>query len=144
MDGFDLKEIKGRFTNSVYQRGVRYFQDGRVGDLYQDSARQIWAAKVRGSKSYQVEIEEDEDWFSYECNCPAFDKYNEPCKHIAAVLLKIHQQEHSSFFHKNSPNPNEQRAKFRQEQEERQKQRQLEYERQRERQTRLICQATNQ
>lgn len=123
---YDLKEIKGRFTNTVYQRGLRYFQDGRVGDLFHDPVRQIWSAKVKGSKSYIVEILKDDERFSYDCNCPAFDQYVQ-CKHIAAVLLKIYEQEHSSFSKKNTTNHNELHRK----QLELLKQRQQELERQR-------------
>ena len=144
MDGIYLQDIKDRFTNSVYQRGLRYFQDGRVGELYHDLVRQTWTAKVRGSKYYQVEILEGEDTFSFDCTCPAFDQYVEPCKHLVAVLLKISQQQDSSFSRMNSANQNQQLSESGRKQEELWKQRQLEYERQRkEQQAAYIKQLTN-
>ena len=78
-DVIDLKEIKSMFTNPVYQRGLKYFQDGRVKDLFHDQVRDCWYAKVSGSKSYQVEIWEAGEEISCECSCPAFDQYWEPC-----------------------------------------------------------------
>lgn len=82
-------DIKDIFTNAVYRRGRGYYQEGRVKDLFYDPVGNIWAAKVRGTKTYEVTIEEDEGGISSECNCPAYNQYWEPCKHIAAVMLKI-------------------------------------------------------
>lgn len=48
-------------------------------------------AEVRGTQTYEVEIVAKEDGISCNCDCPAFDEYWGPCKHIAAVLLKIHE-----------------------------------------------------
>src|SRR3954470_11688627 len=62
-DVIDLKEIKSMFTNPVYQRGLKYFQDGRVKDLFHDQVRDCWYAKVSGSKSYQVEYGKQEKKF---------------------------------------------------------------------------------
>ncbi|WP_332691743.1 DEAD/DEAH box helicase [Halalkalibacter lacteus] len=91
IDQLTKDDIKDIFTNAVYRRGLGYYREGRVSDLYHDPVRNIWAAKVRGSKSYHVTIEEDEIGISSKCNCPAYDQYWEPCKHIAAVMLKIYE-----------------------------------------------------
>ncbi len=83
-------DIKDIFSYAVYRRGLGYYREGRVRELYHDPVRNIWAAKVRGSKSYHVTIEDDNPGISSECTCPAYNQYYEPCKHIAAVMLKIH------------------------------------------------------
>ncbi|WEG11138.1 DEAD/DEAH box helicase [Pullulanibacillus sp. KACC 23026] len=90
IDQLTKDEIKELFTNTVYRRGRSYYRDGRVRDLYYDADKKTWQAKVRGSKSYKVTIEDDELGLSTECDCPAYDQYWGPCKHIAAVLLNIH------------------------------------------------------
>ena len=84
-------DIKDIFSSAVYRRGRSYFQEDRVKDLFYDSVSEIWTAKVRGSKNYEVTIEEDGDGIFTECNCPAYKQYREPCKHIAAVMLKIQE-----------------------------------------------------
>ncbi|WP_227937562.1 DEAD/DEAH box helicase [Alkalihalobacillus deserti] len=81
------------FKNTTFRRGQGYYKEGRVRDLYCDPVRNIWTAKVKGTKVYQVVIEEEDNEISSECNCPAFNQYSEPCKHIAAVLLKIYNSD---------------------------------------------------
>ena len=51
-------EIKDMFTNPVYNRGLKYYREGRVRDLHYNPVRNSWAAMVRGSESYEVTIEE--------------------------------------------------------------------------------------
>lgn len=101
LDELNINLIKDLFTNAVYHRGSRYYQEGRVRDLVYDPPRKTWSAKVRGTKSYTVKIEEAGNVLSYECNCPAFRQYDEPCKHIAAVLLKINEGENSKKIPQN-------------------------------------------
>ncbi|GAA0380510.1 DEAD/DEAH box helicase [Bacillus horti] len=86
-----LAEIKEMFTSTIYKRGLGYYDEGRVRDIAHDSVRNIWTAKVKGSKSYTVTIEADDFGVSSECNCPAYDQYYNDCKHIAAVLIHIYQ-----------------------------------------------------
>ncbi|WP_428910017.1 SNF2 helicase associated domain-containing protein [Niallia sp. Krafla_26] len=96
-----VSDIREYFSNAVYHRGKKYFEQGRVRGLHFDPVRQIWTAQVRGTNPYQVEIFEDRYRFSYECDCPAFEKYEEPCKHIAAVLLKMYESKKVSSISKN-------------------------------------------
>ncbi|MCQ6280497.1 SNF2 helicase associated domain-containing protein [Bacillus sp. EB600] len=135
-------DIKNIFSNTVYHRGLRYFQEGRVRDLYHDPVRNIWAAKVRGSKFYQVTIEEDDgNGISSECNCPAYNQYGGSCKHIAAVCLKIYEHEHTNFSSSN----NQKYSDLKRKQEEILKLRQQEAERlKEERQAVYVKQLTNQ
>jgi superfamily II DNA or RNA helicase/uncharacterized Zn finger protein len=106
IDELTKDDIKDIFSSAVYRRGIGYYKEGRVRDLLHDPIRNIWTAKVKGSKTYKVTIEDDEFAISSECNCPAYDQYWKPCKHIAAVMLKIHESAHgtsmissSSQFH---------------------------------------------
>lgn len=90
IDQLTKSEIKRMFTTTTYQRGLKYYKSGRVRNLYYDPINYKWSAEVRGTHTYEVEIVDD-DGISYNCDCPAFDEYWGPCKHIAAVLLKIHE-----------------------------------------------------
>lgn len=69
-----------------------------------------------------------------ECNCPAYAQYWEPCKQIAAVMLKIHDQEQSGFT-TDASTISAFFADHRRKQEEATKRRQAEYEKQQEEHT---------
>ncbi|HJV15994.1 MAG TPA: DEAD/DEAH box helicase [Bacillales bacterium] len=138
-------DIKDIFTNTVYKRGVGYYREGRVRDLYHDPVRNIWSATVRGSKSYKVTIEEDEFGINSECNCPAYGQYWEPCKHIAAVMLKIHDQEQNVFSTSDTSGRSNFLTEARRKQVEEVRRRQSEYEKlQEERMAVYVTQLTNQ
>lgn len=92
IDLLTKSEIKRMFTTTTYQRGLKYYKSGRVRNLYYDPINYKWGAEVRGTQTYEVEIVAKEDGISCNCDCPAFDEYWGPCKHIAAVLLKIHER----------------------------------------------------
>lgn len=126
------------FTDTVFRRGKSYYEQGRVRDLVFDPVRMSWYAKVKGTKVYHVTVQKDEDELIGECNCPAFDKYLEPCKHVAAVLLKI--QESESW---NSREPISS-VSYQQQLKEKQKQQELERQRlQQERQKKYLKHLTN-
>lgn len=84
-------DIKDMFPAEVYRRGHRYYQEGRVQII--DYFGNNWITNVRGSKSYKVLIQEDGDVIETNCSCPAFEKYWNPCKHVAAALLEIYERE---------------------------------------------------
>lgn len=145
IDQFSKDDIKDMFTNAVYRRGRSYYQEGRVGDLVHDPVKKIWTTKVRGSKAYQVTIEDHELGISSKCNCPAYAQYWEPCKHIAAVMLKIHDMIERESSSSSSYNDNQSFFARKRKQEEEFQKRQLELERQREeRQVVYLKELTNQ
>jgi SNF2 family DNA or RNA helicase/uncharacterized Zn finger protein len=138
-------DIKDMFTDAVYRRGLGYFQEGRVRDLSHDPVKNIWGAKVRGSKTYLVTIEDDGFGISSDCNCPAYDKYWEPCKHIAAVMLKIHDNTQGEIVFSNPHQENQSFLDRKRIQEKEFQNQQLELERKREeRQAAYVKQLTNQ
>ncbi len=80
---FGQDQIRDLCTEQSYQRGIRYFQEGRVKIIDASPSRIV--ATVIGTQSYRVEI--DLDKFSADCNCPYdFEGY---CKHIVATFLAI-------------------------------------------------------
>jgi SNF2 family DNA or RNA helicase len=88
---FTKSEIKERFPVSFYQRGLTYFQNGRVSELTYDQEDQSYRAYVNGSSEYGVLIELlGDNWFG-SCECQAFQTYG-TCKHLAAVLIAISEE----------------------------------------------------
>lgn len=76
-------QIRELCTEQSFQRGLRYFEEGRV-QIREASSSQI-VATVIGTDNYRVEI--DLDNFSAVCNCPYdLEGY---CKHIVAAFLAI-------------------------------------------------------
>ena len=83
------KEIRSFCGSTMYSRGESYFLSGKVTNLAYDPEQHSFHAVVKGTKRYNVNVVIDEESVSAECDCPAFDSWYGPCKHIAAVLLQI-------------------------------------------------------
>ncbi len=82
------------FYRVILARGRQYYHAGKVKDLaYEDGE---WTASVKGSRTYRVaiELDEDDDIESMTCTCP-FAEDGESCKHMAAVLMAIEKKQQS-------------------------------------------------
>ncbi|MGG6312714.1 SNF2 helicase associated domain-containing protein [Paenibacillus macerans] len=83
-----IKLLCGRIA---YERGEAYYRTGKVNFLRIDHGSRVYEATVSGAGHYHVSAQIDQHGDVHaECNCPAFYSYNNYCKHIAAVLLGIH------------------------------------------------------
>ncbi|GJM82703.1 hypothetical protein HMSSN139_51990 [Paenibacillus sp. HMSSN-139] len=83
-----IKLLCGRIA---YERGEAYYRTGKVTFLRIDHGSRVYEAAVSGTGHYHVALQIDQHGDVHaECNCPAFYSYNNYCKHIAAVLLGIH------------------------------------------------------
>ncbi len=83
---FDQSQLRDLCTEQSFQRGQRYFEEGRVKIREASPSRIV--AGVIGNDSYQVEI--DLDRFSANCSCPYdLEGY---CKHIIAAFLAIENE----------------------------------------------------
>ncbi len=80
--------LKDMFGNTLYQRGLTYYNQGRVRNLIYSEEEGIWLATVYGSKHYHVELEFLQDEIAHFCDCPAHSTYDQ-CKHIVAVALEV-------------------------------------------------------
>ncbi|UJF16350.1 DEAD/DEAH box helicase [Jeotgalibaca sp. MA1X17-3] len=83
------------FSEATYQKGENLFRGNRVGSLkltHQENSVMIKTI-VKGSKSYEVACINDQihHSLSYECTCPAFEKYMGACKHIVATMLQYNE-----------------------------------------------------
>jgi len=84
----DKKTLQANVNSAYFQRGVRYYNQGRVLHLKQDKDK-ILHGRVSGSgQSYaqQVSFQQfDGKWYFYgDCSCPV----GENCKHVVALLLE--------------------------------------------------------
>jgi hypothetical protein len=83
---FDQSQLRDLCTQQSFQRGLRYFEEGRV-KIKEASCSRI-AAVVLGNDSYRVEI--DLDRLSARCSCPYdLEGY---CKHIVATFLAVERE----------------------------------------------------
>lgn len=79
----DLNRIKTLSTQSSFERGMRYFEEGRV-KIKEASPSKV-VASVAGTDNYRVEVDLKD--LSATCTCP-YD-WEGYCKHIVATLLAI-------------------------------------------------------
>ncbi len=75
--------------DSTYNRGVRYYKSKAVTNVTWSKGLHQYQAIVHGGNDYRVTIRlnNDENDFHYNCNCPAKVKYQGACKHVIAMLL---------------------------------------------------------
>lgn len=73
---------------AAYGRGVAYHADRRVDLLAIDGARAL--ARVRGTRTYQVELRSAAGRPRGVCDCPAFEDAGF-CKHLVAVALAVNE-----------------------------------------------------
>lgn len=83
--GPTIDKIRGLCTESSFERGLEYFQQGRVTDLKQFGKRIM--ATVAGTDDYKVTIHTDTEDIEASCTCP-YD-WGGYCKHIVATLIAL-------------------------------------------------------
>nr|WP_154984695.1 DEAD/DEAH box helicase [Paenibacillus xylanexedens] len=94
MAPFTMMDIKLLCGVTAFKHGEEYQQSGRIGKLAVSEDRRHYQAVVRGTEVYEVKVDlDDAGEIEAHCNCPAYGNYYDYCKHIAAVLLAIHERE---------------------------------------------------
>ncbi len=93
-------------TSSSYSNGCHYYRQGFVRDVHYFKDRNYFTARVRGSKSYIVEVffDETNHLHRYGCSCPVSSNYSGLCKHLVAVLKCI-QANWDTYFPKENALP---------------------------------------
>jgi superfamily II DNA or RNA helicase len=87
-----IKLLCGRFA---YEKGEAYYRERKVTLREEHPAQPLYEATVQGSRLYQIKVGMDEIGdVEAACNCPSYSSFKVPCKHIAAVLLYIHDLQH--------------------------------------------------
>lgn len=83
-------EIKNRCENdSVYRKGLEYYLSGRIHNFTYNKDGTVFQAFVMGTSLYRVMIQKYHGELHTSCTCPAKARYSGDCKHIAAVLIYI-------------------------------------------------------
>ncbi len=79
-------------TKTVFERGMKYFKEGKVSNLKIEETRT--EADVEGTRQdYFVEMEDDSKGFMGDCDCPYMENnHNDYCKHIVAVAMAHDQK----------------------------------------------------
>ena len=97
-------DFENDFEERILQRGYNYYLEGLVDDVFVDGNN--ISAKVDGTEVYSVEVTIDRKKVidSY-CNCPYFEDNNE-CKHIAALLYYINNEDIKEHNKKTSKKQN--------------------------------------
>ena len=92
MEYLTRSEIRSLCTEQSFERGVKYYEQGRIQELEVDGGD--ITASVRGSHDYDVSVDIDENAIRTACNCP-YD-YAGDGKHIVAVLLTVEDKSSGS------------------------------------------------
>ena len=80
-------EIKRIYGETIFERGLEYFKEGRVTSVIKFRGKLI--GEVVGTDRYKTEVDLDD--FGCECSCP----YGRNCKHGVAVLLQYFNGEYT-------------------------------------------------
>ena len=86
-----LHQFEQYIDETILKRGLSYFRDGHVNEP-ERIATGMYEVIVEGTDNYTVQLSLDDGVVTeYVCNCP-YD-YGPVCKHIAAVLFYLQQDE---------------------------------------------------
>lgn len=87
----DPYDLAAEFPERILNRGYTYWSSEAIAHITEDGLGN-WTATVVGSQNYLVKIEaSDYEMVMCRCTCPYAE--DAPCKHIAAVLLELEEQE---------------------------------------------------
>lgn len=104
---FDLADVEAACGPTFYQRGRNYWRQQRVEGLTRmPKDPDGWTALVVGTSPYRVNVWCPDGYLDGQpgsCTCPAFADLG-VCKHIAAVLIALHDA-HGSRLPKTSKPP---------------------------------------
>ncbi|MDR9408890.1 MAG: SWIM zinc finger family protein [Balneolaceae bacterium] len=85
------KQLEDHFRPVILDRARHYFATGAIRNMAQ-SENNTWMAEVQGTEVYLVTIkQENSDLCECRCTCPY--ALEDACKHIAAVLMEIENDE---------------------------------------------------
>lgn len=88
MTEFSAASLRPLAGDKAYQRGERYFAEGRVRVL-QRNAHAV-DGEVAGTYTYRSHLSWEAGHISFECDCPVGDE-GDCCKHVVALALAAEQ-----------------------------------------------------
>jgi hypothetical protein len=80
-----IDNIRECCDKKIFNRAQEYYEDGLVKNISFNSTNEELSAVVSGNQNYSIKICKDHDEVMASCTCP----YDDVCKHIVAVLLKV-------------------------------------------------------
>lgn len=83
-----MNNFKKYFTQTIWNRGKRYYQEDRV-EIIEDDGYYVNAWVCGNYDDYRVKLEMDEDLNNFYCDCPASNEGEKICKHIAATCMQV-------------------------------------------------------
>lgn len=92
-DRFDVATLRETAGDTIYNRGVVYFEDGDVEIISLEENRVF--ATVFGSEAYETELHGGGRTFSGWCSCPAYSNWGF-CKHMVATALAANDTSRSN------------------------------------------------
>ncbi len=100
-----LAEIRGWCGDEIYAKGQTFYRQKRVLRLERDPDGRLFDAVVTGTERHHVHLElyGDGEKPSASCDCPESGPDGGFCRHIAAVLLRIHELQGASPRNEDAP-----------------------------------------
>lgn len=83
-------EYDNLFEDKIRARGKSYYQNKQIDNFKKDKSN--YSAVVQGTNKYNVNISIFNNKIKVLCECPYHKDTNIYCKHVYAVLLKIHNE----------------------------------------------------
>ena len=90
--GYNTQDIKDiTYSDTTFQKGLQLFESGAIRKFTSEEGGRSFYADIKGTKIYEVEVYLDDygEIEDYYCQCPAFEGYPGPCKHVVAFLLEL-------------------------------------------------------
>ena len=89
-------DFENYFDSPVLSRGKSYYKENRILDIwYQDD---LVTAYIYGSEIYRIELRvNDKELNNFYCSCPYSEDGEYMCKHIAAVLYYLEENDISEL-----------------------------------------------
>jgi superfamily II DNA or RNA helicase len=97
-----LRRLLGART---FLRGLEYFRRRVVEDITVNDMNASGTVRASDSEPYPVTVELTPDGIKSQCNCPAFAKGGQHCKHVAALLISIRDQARGAQPRREPPVP---------------------------------------
>ncbi|APR79423.1 Helicase, SNF2/RAD54 family protein [Minicystis rosea] len=97
-----LRRLLGART---FLRGLEYFRRRVVEDINVEDTTASGTVRASDSEPYPVKVELAADGIKSHCNCPAFAKGGQHCKHVAALLISIRDQARAAQPRREPPIP---------------------------------------
>ncbi len=80
----NINNFEQTINSGILARGKKYFEEGAVISIEQKARK--WAASIKGSKIYHICLNGQDEFETWECDCPFIGP---ACKHVAAAMYAL-------------------------------------------------------